>query len=160
MQAFRHIGIYGFLVHDESRGRVISGPGGRPVVFYNLGKREKELFVCGLKILARLFFSAGARKVYPTVRTIHEINSLEEMEKIESRHIRRRDLESAAFHPLGTCRMGVDPKLSVVDENLRVHEMENLWIADGSVFPTSLGVNPQITIMAFAARCAEGIHAG
>ncbi|MBI4412239.1 MAG: GMC family oxidoreductase [Deltaproteobacteria bacterium] len=160
MRAFRRLGVYGFLVHDESRGRVMGGPGGRPVVFYNLGQREKELFVKGLKILARLFFSAGARKVYPTVRTIHEITSLEEMEKIESRHIRRRDLESAAFHPLGTCRMGVDPGMSVVDQNMRVHGMENLWVADGSVFPTSLGVNPQITIMAFAARCAEGIHGG
>ncbi|MBI2339563.1 MAG: GMC family oxidoreductase [Deltaproteobacteria bacterium] len=158
MRAYRRVGVYGFLVHDENRGRVVSGPGGRPIVFYNLGHREKELFVKGLKILARLFFSAGARKVYPTVRTIHEISSVEEMEKVESRQIRRRDLESAAFHPLGTCRMGMDPKRSVVDENLRVHGVENLWVADGSVFPTSLGVNPQITIMAFATRCAEGIH--
>jgi len=54
--------------------------------------------------------------------------------------------------------MGADPKKSVVDPNLRVHGFENLWVVDGSVFPTSLGVNPQMTIMAFATKCAEEIH--
>lgn len=159
MQAYRRIGIFGFMVHDRSRGRVYQGPGGRPIVCYNIGKRERDLFVKGLKLLARIFFSAGARTVYPTIRTIEEISSVEEMERIVPRKVHRRDLESAAFHPLGTCRMGIDPHSSVVNEQMKLHDMENVWVADGSVFPTSVAVNPQISIMAFATRCAEMIDA-
>lgn len=155
LEAYRHLAIFGFLVHDQAHGRVIEGSGGRPIVFYQMGFHEKELFAKGLKILCRLFFAAGAKKIYPTLRNVKEFSSMQEVEKFPFHEIKRRDLEVAAFHPLGTCRMGLDPKTSVVDENQKVHGIENLWIADGSVFPTSLGVNPQITIMAFATRCAH-----
>ncbi len=158
MRHYRHIGVFGFLVHDGPRGRVYSGPGGRPLIYYRLGKREMEFFIKGLKILGQILFAAGAKKVYPTLWTVSEISSPEELEEMINQKIKRRHLESAAFHPLGTCRMGIDPRSSVVNEEMQVHGIENLWIADGSVFPTSLGVNPQITIMAFAARCAEKIH--
>jgi choline dehydrogenase-like flavoprotein len=57
------------------------------------------------------------------------------------------------FH--GTCRMGSDPKRSVVDRWCRSHDVENLWIVDGSVFPTSGGYNPTLTILANAYRVAD-----
>jgi choline dehydrogenase-like flavoprotein len=59
-----------------------------------------------------------------------------------------------AFHPLGTARAGVDPRSSVVDADLRVHGTDNVWVSDGSVAPSPLGVNPQETIMALATRLA------
>jgi choline dehydrogenase-like flavoprotein len=59
-----------------------------------------------------------------------------------------------AFHPLGTARAGADPADSVVDGDLRVHGIDGLHVSDGSVIPSSLGVNPQITIMALATRLA------
>jgi choline dehydrogenase-like flavoprotein len=58
-------------------------------------------------------------------------------------------------HVLGTCRMGVDPATSVVDRDCRAHDMDNLWICDGSVFPTVGAVNPSLTIQAFATRTAR-----
>ena len=58
-------------------------------------------------------------------------------------------------HACGTCRMGDDPKTSVVDKNGRAHDIENLYIADASVFPTSLGFNPALTIAANAMRMAK-----
>jgi choline dehydrogenase-like flavoprotein len=64
-----------------------------------------------------------------------------------------------AFHPLGTARAGADPGASVVDPELQVHEVAGLYVADGSVVPSSLGVNPQITIMALAARLARRLSA-
>lgn len=158
MRAYRHIGIFGFLVHDDSRGSVREGFNGEPVVFYSLGDREKALFVKGLKILTRLFFAAGAKVVYPTLRSLPEIHSFSEIENLNPDDVKLTDIESAAFHPLGTCRMGHDPKQSVVDDQGKVHGFDNLWVADGSIFPTSLGVNPQVSIMAFAARAADIIH--
>jgi choline dehydrogenase-like flavoprotein len=62
-------------------------------------------------------------------------------------------------HPMGGCAMGKDPARSVVDSRLRHHALENLWVVDGSVLPTSLGVNPQLTIFALARWAADGIAA-
>jgi choline dehydrogenase-like flavoprotein len=60
-----------------------------------------------------------------------------------------------AFHPLGTARAGANPSRSVVDGDLRLHGVQGVYVADGSVVPSSLGVNPQITIMALATRLAH-----
>lgn len=158
MRAYRNLAIFGFLVHDRSLGRVYEGKGGRPLVFYNLGKREMGLFRKGFSVLGRVFFAAGAKRIFPTLKTISRIDSVIELDRVVASQVKRSSLEAAAFHPLGTCRMGISPRNSVVDPELRVHELENLWVADGSIFPSSLGVNPQITIMAFATRCAETIH--
>jgi choline dehydrogenase-like flavoprotein len=58
-------------------------------------------------------------------------------------------------HLLGTCRMGNDPSDSVVNADCRAHDVPNLYICDGSVFPTSTAVNPSLTIQAIAARAAD-----
>lgn len=58
-------------------------------------------------------------------------------------------------HLLGTCRMGADPQTSVVDSDCRSHDVDNLWICDGSVFPTIGAVNPSLTIQALATRTAR-----
>ena len=58
-------------------------------------------------------------------------------------------------HMLGTCRMGADPRVSVVDKNLKSHDHENLYIVGGSAFPTSGCTNPTLTIVALALRCGK-----
>jgi choline dehydrogenase-like flavoprotein len=58
-------------------------------------------------------------------------------------------------HLLGTCRMGSDPATSVVDRDCKAHDVDNLWICDGSVFPTVGAVNPSLTIQAIATRTAR-----
>jgi len=60
-------------------------------------------------------------------------------------------------HVMGTLRMGSDPASSVVDAHGKFHEVANLYACDGSVFPTSAGWNPTLTIMAVASRIAHGI---
>jgi choline dehydrogenase-like flavoprotein len=59
-----------------------------------------------------------------------------------------------AFHPLGTARADARPEHGVVDERLKLHDADGIYVADGSVVPSSLGVNPQITIMTLATRLA------
>jgi choline dehydrogenase-like flavoprotein len=58
-------------------------------------------------------------------------------------------------HVLGTCRMGTDPETSVVGPDCRSHDLPNLWVCDGSVFPTGGAVNPSLTIQAIATRTAR-----
>jgi choline dehydrogenase-like flavoprotein len=67
--------------------------------------------------------------------------------------------EQDANHLGGTARMGDDPRTSVVDTNCRSWDIRNLWICDGSVFPTVGGVNPSLTIQAIACRTADRIRA-
>ena len=69
-------------------------------------------------------------------------------------------MKGAGAHFHGTCRMGDDPKGSVVDGYGRAHEVPNLWVVDGSVFPTSGGYNPTLTILAHAYRAADHFVAG
>jgi choline dehydrogenase-like flavoprotein len=63
-------------------------------------------------------------------------------------------------HQHGTARMGHDPQTSVLDANCRAHEVDNLYVVDGSPFPTATGANPTLTIMANAWRVAEHIVGG
>jgi choline dehydrogenase-like flavoprotein len=63
-------------------------------------------------------------------------------------------------HLLGTCRMGTDPRDSVVNGDCRSHDIPNLFICDGSVFPTGTAANPSLTIQAIAARTADRIIRG
>ena len=64
-------------------------------------------------------------------------------------------MRDCGWHLMGTARMGTDPETSVVDQFGRAHDVPNLMIVDGSVFPTSSGVNPTSTIMAVALRSVE-----
>ncbi len=68
-------------------------------------------------------------------------------------------VRGAGWHLLGTARMGDDPETSVVDRFGRAHDVPNLYVADGSVFVTSAGVNPTSTIVALAARLADHLVA-
>jgi choline dehydrogenase-like flavoprotein len=67
--------------------------------------------------------------------------------------------EDGTAHLLGGCRMGDDPKSSVTDADGRSWDIPNLWICDGSLFPTSAGVNPSLTIQALACRIGDRIAA-
>jgi choline dehydrogenase-like flavoprotein len=58
---------------------------------------------------------------------------------------------------MGGCPLGADPATSVVDPSLRHHEVPNLFVVDGSVFPTSLGVNPSLSIYGLAHWATEGV---
>ena len=60
-------------------------------------------------------------------------------------------------HVMGGCAMGPEASRAVVDESLRHHQLDNLSIHDGSVFPTGLGANPQLSIYALTARAAVGL---
>jgi choline dehydrogenase-like flavoprotein len=64
-----------------------------------------------------------------------------------------------AHHHAGTTRMSLDPELGVVDTNCRVHGLDNVYVAGGSVFPTAGFANPSLTIVALALRLAEDLSA-
>lgn len=154
MERYNHLACFGMMVSDTSSGRILRMPNGHALALYNLNKADVQKFVRGIGMLADIFFAAGATKVFPGLHTVPVLTREQGTAKIYQGRIHAKDLELQAFHPLGTCRMGADPKESVVDPQCRFYGFDNLFIADGSIFPTSLGVNPQLTIMAAAQKIA------
>jgi choline dehydrogenase-like flavoprotein len=155
MEAFNRMAIFGYMINDTSRGRVHRGPQGRPVLTYHMNNTDMHAIQRAATILAEVFFAADAHVLYTPI-TGHEIlRDRLDVQRLSEAKLHAWDVEMSAYHPLGTCRMGVDPRTSVVDSFHETHEISNLFIVDGSSVPSSLGVNPQITIMALATRFAS-----
>ncbi|MCA9609212.1 MAG: hypothetical protein KC619_26605, partial [Myxococcales bacterium] len=68
-------------------------------------------------------------------------------------------IECSSQHPLGSIQMGATASASGVDPDGKLWDTDNVFVCDGSVIPTSLGVNPQLTIMAMATRIAQKLRA-
>jgi choline dehydrogenase-like flavoprotein len=142
MAQYRHLAQFGLMVSDTSRGHV-SSIAGAPIIRYRLCPEDLAKFRTGLARLQELFLAAGAREVYLPLPP-----------GVTPERARAHDLKLMAFHPLGTARADARPTHGVVDGNLALHGVRGLYVADGSVVPSALGVNPQLTIMALATRLA------
>lgn len=144
MRDLIHMAMAGPLVHDvDSIGTV-----GWKGMTYFVGEQDRRTVIAGLRECARVFFSAGATEIYPPVIGGTKIRSEADIDRVIHEDIPASQLYLYASHPMGTCRMGADPSRSVVDPDGRVWGWDNLYVSDASVFPTSLGVNPQVTTMA------------
>jgi choline dehydrogenase-like flavoprotein len=155
MENVRNLSQFGLMVSDSTRGTVRELVG-RPHIRYSLNRDDTAKFKRGIEILCEIYWAAGAKRVYPPIASLPELGP-EDMDRLRSLDLKRSDLALMAFHPLGTCRMGADASQSPVDPAGRLRGYDGLYITDGSIVPSSLGVNPQITIMALATRIAFGI---
>jgi len=151
------LAIFGGMLHDDAGGRVWSNPFGRePFMTYRMSKRDRARIPVLLKRMSEIFFAAGAEEVFLPIFGAPGVGP-DDLDAFPFETIKATKLESSSQHPLGTCHMGTSPSSSVVDPWCRTWDVPNVWVADGSVLPTSLGVNPQLTIMAMATRTAHGI---
>jgi choline dehydrogenase-like flavoprotein len=152
MLRYRNLAQFGLMVSDSSRGSVRERAG-QVRIRYDLNREDTAAFKRGIELLTELYWAAGARAVYPPVAGIQELRA-GEIGPLREHGIRPRDLALMAFHPLGTARADARRAHGVVDADLKLHGVEGLYVADASAVPSSLGVNPQITIMALATRLA------
>jgi len=159
MEKYPYLATFGFMIQEKSRGSVRRGPNGRPLIFYRLNEEDTRRMQRGVEIFCDVFQSAGARKVFPFVAGHDEVSTKDELARLRASRIGAGDMDMAAFHPLGTCRIGTDPARSCLGPDHEAHDVEGLFVSDGSAIPSSLGVNPQMTIMAMALRTAEIVDA-
>ncbi|MEL6317821.1 MAG: GMC family oxidoreductase N-terminal domain-containing protein [Pseudomonadota bacterium] len=111
----------------------------------------------GLAAMMELQFAAGARAVLPWHLTARPLASLAAARAwLDAADLRPGRLMLGSAHVMGGCAMGGPAHAadSPLDEDGRLRALEGLWVVDGSAFPTSLGVNPQVTIFALARRAA------
>lgn len=105
--------------------------------------------------MAELQFAAGAQKVLPISEGMPFLSSWTEAKQaIADMHLAPLQTVVASAHVMGGCPMGEDPKLAMVNSEGRSHYFDNLSVMDGSIFPTSLGANPQLSIYGITARNA------
>lgn len=155
VEQFNQVAAFGFMIKDTSRGRVRVGPGGRPLLTYWMRDADVHAMQRGMAFLARVYLAAGAREVYPGLWGHDVLRTRDDVERMATARVAARHFDISAYHPLGTCRMGRDSRASVVSPTGETHDVRNLWITDGSALPSSLGVNPQVTIMALSTRAAD-----
>jgi choline dehydrogenase-like flavoprotein len=152
---FGKLATLGFYVSDTSKGRIHRLPGGDVFSTYRMNESDARRFSIGVATAAEVLLAAGAGKVYPGIAGMDSITSSAEIEDLRENGVRPERMRLSAFHPMGTVRAGADPARSAVDPWGRHHSTVNLWVADASTFPSCVGVNPQMTIMALAKRSAE-----
>lgn len=159
MRSYRGIAALLVLLHDRSSGRVTVNRRGAPVIRYRLNRADRESLIEGLIHGAQLLFAAGAREItLPYTRRI-VIKRESDLEVIRQRGIVENDILIASSHPQGTLRMGNNPRESVVDSYGEAHAVKGLFVVDASLFPTSIGIPPTLTIAAMADRIARRLAA-
>jgi choline dehydrogenase-like flavoprotein len=159
MERFAHALVIGAIVSDTSRGRVRAGPGVAPLLTYRQNGDDARRMLLAIRRMAELLFAAGARRVLLPLGHPHALEAPSELAGLDARRGAIPDAEVLTIHPMGTCRMGGDARRAVTDDRGRVYGVPGLYVADASLLPSSIGVNPQITIMALAHRVAAGLDA-
>ncbi len=153
MQHYNQMMIAGLLCEDTTTGRVRT-IAGKPQAFYQLAKRDADNIQRGLVILADMLFAAGAKKILLPFHSAVELNSPDDAKRVLGRKVPTREWEVVTVHMMGTARMGSDRSASVTDGYGFMHDVDRLLVADASLFPTPIRVNPMETIMALATRAA------
>ncbi|HTR80440.1 MAG TPA: GMC family oxidoreductase [Bacteroidota bacterium] len=159
MRQYPHIGASIVLVKEiDSEGMVELNDYGRPAISYDMGAKDLEYLKQGIKVAAEIHFAAGAKSVMTLHAQKAEFTSMQEIDNaLATARWGKNEIALYSAHPLGTCRMAEHPLRSVVNSHCETHDVPGLFVIDGSVIPTSLGVNPQMTILAIAEKSAEWI---
>lgn len=153
---YKYLSMFVVALRAKASGSVRNGPIGRPTVRYGLEAEDLHRMREGIAIVGRMQVAAGAKALIPGVFGLPDILPADDVGKLDTMPLDPRGYTSVLSHLFGGAVMGGDPARSVCDEEGRVRGVDGLWVADASVLPSTLGVNPQHTIMAMARTIAEG----
>jgi choline dehydrogenase-like flavoprotein len=153
-----NLALFGGMVHDdEGDGQVRRWLSREPLVLYRMAARDRARLFKTMHILGNMAFAAGARAVLLPIFGSPLIERREALDPLLEGKVPAQRVECLAFHPLGSARMASDPRNGVVKPTGETWAVENLFVCDGSVLPTSIGVNSQLPIMSVAMMLARGI---
>jgi choline dehydrogenase-like flavoprotein len=146
----------GVMVSDHGHGSVRATKSGRASLSYELDPADVQRMKDGLVLSARVLLAGGAKEVFVTAHGAKRHGTPESLAaELAATPLFSFWLYSA--HPMSTCPMGTDPETSVVTPRGRAHRMAGLYLADAGIFPSSLGVNPQVSTMAMATLVGRAI---
>lgn len=154
MERYPNLGVFTAMIHDLTPGTVRpKGDLGLSLDYWPDEGDRAELML-GLWACAKALFAAGARRVLIPSRIPRVLERGDGLEWLKTMPLEKGELDVVAVHPMSSVPMGDDPKTAPVDSNGKHHGCEALWVADGSLFPSSIGVPPQLSIYAM------GLHVG
>lgn len=157
MLAFDRLMAVGVLVGTASNARVTRAPTGGPGISYRPRREDLRTLARGLRMLGELLFAAGAKRLMLSTWGYDELRSRAQLDRIDAIVADPDYVTLGTGHPQGGNALGSSPRRGVVGPDFRVHGYNNLYVCDASVFPTSLTVNPQLTVMGLAHYAAQGI---
>ncbi|HEX3736200.1 MAG TPA: GMC family oxidoreductase N-terminal domain-containing protein [Solirubrobacterales bacterium] len=156
MLDFDHVGSIGVQLTDLSTGRVRLGTGGQMRASYDLTRDDASRVAFGIARAAEVHFAAGATEVYPNVARVKVLGP-GDLASFEATRFKPAELRLEGFHPMGTARIATDPRQGACAPDGSLHGTRGVYVADASLFPTALGVNPMMTIIAFAKQVARQV---
>ncbi|KAF9114968.1 hypothetical protein BGX27_009296 [Mortierella sp. AM989] len=156
------------LTRDRDGGSVVSGPDGLPRIDYSVSKHDVVSLKEGVERSLKILIAAGAKSVWTPQSGLEEFKvnpELGENDPAFVKYIQR--VKSTGFgpgistigsaHQMGTCRMGSNPKTSVIKPTGETWEVKGLYVSDASAFPTASGVNPMLTTYSMSHSIAQFI---
>ncbi|RME22544.1 MAG: FAD-binding protein [Deltaproteobacteria bacterium] len=157
---YRHIATWDAWVSgDDSGGHVRQRRGAaRPSIHYDLGMADLRRLQQATATLCEMFFAAGATKVYPGIHGLPPtLRGPDEVATLRTARIDVHAVPSGSNHIFGTMAMGADPDRSATASDGSVHGVDDLYVTDASLFPSTPGVNPMLTIWALAHKIGREI---
>lgn len=155
---YRHIAMWCHALRAKAVGRVYDGFG-KPIIRYSFGDDDMRRFRQGLVRVAELHFAAGASAIVPSIHGLPYSLGPTELDVLRDAPLDPKRYVAILSHLFGGCTMGADPHRAVCDASGKVYGREALYVADASLMPDNIGVNPQHTIMAMAKLVGEDIVA-
>jgi long-chain-alcohol oxidase len=160
MEGSANLSLVGVLGRDAGAGRVRIDRDGSPRVRWRLDPADEARLAAGLAAAGQVLAAAGASEVFSLHRRRLAFRpDAPGAHRAWAEATRRAGLAGGrvalfSFHQMGSCRIGADPAASAVGPDHQAHEVEGLYVADASLFPTASGVNPMLSVMALAHRAA------
>ncbi len=154
MERYPHLGVLTAMIHDLTPGKVRpKGKLGLSIEYWPDQADRAELSL-GMWACAEALFAAGAQRVLIPLRAPRILEPGDDLDWLKTMPIEKGELDVVAVHPMSSVPMGDDPQRAPVGSDGKHHHVDNLWVADGSLFPSSIGVPPQLSIYAM------GLHVG
>ncbi|MCR4317496.1 MAG: GMC family oxidoreductase [Planctomycetes bacterium] len=151
LEKFRNLLSYGVMTRSRTSGEVRTRRGTMdPKVVYSIIPEDIARLRFGLAKTAEIMFAGGAEEVFPAIHGIPKRLRKEEIRRIYEGPLDPRNYTCIAMHPASSARMAASEDIGAVDNSGEVYGAPSLYVMDSSVLPNAPGVNPQVTIMAFA----------
>lgn len=161
MREYPHTHYSALLVPDQPTGTMDWewGPDGKvkPKIQYTPTTEWVQRFRRGMKATTEFLFEAGARRVSFNSTTYPAISKRDQIAKIDEYPVAPGLVSLISAHVQGSCRIGLNADVGVVDQNLKLHNLDNIYVVDGSVMPTTASTHTMIPIMIMADRAMHSL---
>lgn len=155
MERYAHLGVFAAMIHDLSAGQVHPKGEADLAIDYWPDAPDRAELAFGLWAATKLLFAAGAQRVLIPTRVPQVLRPGDDLEPLKTLPVEKGEVDLVAVHPMASVPMGDDPKAAPVGSDGKHHHLENLWVADGSLFPSSIGVPPQLSIYAMGRHVGQ-----